>query len=52
MFDARLTSVVASITAPAQSPPVAFNLGSTTGKSSCRRPEHLIDVNQCPPSRW
>lgn len=45
MFDARLTPVVASITAPAQSPSVAFTLGSETGKSSCRFEADLIVVD-------
>jgi hypothetical protein len=48
-FDARLTTVVASITAPAQLPSVAFNLGSVrTGKSSCRHPADLIDADHQP----
>jgi hypothetical protein len=46
MFDARLTQVVASITAPARSPSVAFTLGSGTGKSSCRFEADLIVVDQ------
>jgi len=40
--DARFTFVVASITAPAWSPSVTFNLGKETGKSSCRRPEQIV----------
>jgi hypothetical protein len=45
MLDARLTTLVASFSAPAQSPSVAFTLGSATGKISWRRPAILIVVD-------
>jgi len=46
MFDARLTAVVASTTAPARLPSAAFTLGSVTGKSNCRSEANLIVVDQ------